>query len=333
MRTKRMRVFPLLLIIVLAACGPLPQSVTINVGGPTQDVGQIVQATFDAMTAQAGGPVPLATPTGASAAESAATPTEAASTAGSGSISGNLSYPSETIPSLNVVAFQAGTENYQYVITNQGQSTYEINNLNPGTYHVVAYTGGGGGLAGGYSQAVPCGLSANCTDHTLIDVTVAAGGTVTDVNPSDWYAPQGAFPSFPGSASSSDSTSQPVGADGSIAGKLMYPSSHIPPLRVVAFQLGTSNFKYVDTVENQTAYQIDSLAPGTYHVVAYTLGSSGSAGDPAGGYSQMVPCGLSVSCTDHSLIDVTVTSNHVTTGVDPNDYYANPGAFPPYPGP
>ena len=75
MRIKRMKLLPLFMIMVLAACGPLPQSVTINVGGPTQDVGQIVQATFDAMTAQAGGAVPLATPTEAPAAEPAATPT------------------------------------------------------------------------------------------------------------------------------------------------------------------------------------------------------------------------------------------------------------------
>lgn len=321
------------LLVFLSACGPLPQNVTIDLSGPTQDVGQIVQATFDAMTAQAGGAAPLATPTEASAAEPAATPTGAAPTAANGSISGNLSYPSESIPPLNVVAYQVGTQNYQYVMTNAGQSTYKIDNLSPGTYHVVAYPMGGGGFAGGYTQAVPCGLGADCSDHTLINVKVTAGGTATDVNPSDWYAPQGAFPSFPGSSSAGGSTPQSAGANGGITGKLMYPSSHIPPLRVVAFRIGSSNYKYVDTVENQTTYQIDDLPPGKYHVVAYTIDSNGSAGDPAGGYSQMVPCGLSVSCTDHTLIDVTVTSNHVTTDVDPNDYYANPGTFPPYPGP
>ena len=232
-----------------------------------------------------------------------------------------------------MVAFQVGTQNYQYVITSEGQNTYQIDGLQPGTYHVVAYAGGGGGLASGYSQAVSCGLSVNCTDHTLIDVTVTAGGTATDVSPTDWYAPQGAFPPFPGAPAAGGPTQPSALANGSLTGKLMYPSSHIPPLRVVAFQVGTSNYKYVDTVENQTTYQIDDLPPGTYHVVAYTIGSNGFAGDPAGGYSQMVPCGLQYGCNDHTLIDVSVTSNHVTTGVDPDDFYADPGTFPPYPGP
>jgi hypothetical protein len=144
---------------------------------PAPDVNSIVQQTFQAMTAQAGGGQPLATPL---------PPTSSATT---GSISGQLNYPAESIPALYVTAYRVGTQNYQYVITNAGQGTFKLDGLQPGVYHVIAYTVGGGGfpagLAGGYTKAVPCGLSAGCNDHTLIDVTVIAGNDSAGVNPYD----------------------------------------------------------------------------------------------------------------------------------------------------
>jgi hypothetical protein len=116
--------------------------------------------------------------------------------AAGGSISGNLSYPSEGIPPLRVVAFRTDIDQYFYVDTLQNQSTFQIDNLPAGTYHVVAYTMDGA-LSGGYSQAVPCGLSVDCSDHSLIDVAVSDGQVSGGVNPADWYAPQGSFPPFP----------------------------------------------------------------------------------------------------------------------------------------
>ncbi len=38
---------------------------------------------------------------------------------------------------------------------------------------------------------------ASCTDHTLIDVKVEADTVTSDVNPGDWYAPAGSFPTDP----------------------------------------------------------------------------------------------------------------------------------------
>jgi hypothetical protein len=113
---------------------------------------------------------------------------------------------------------------------------------------------------------------------------------------------------------------------GSISGTLSYPSSFIPSLRVVAFQVNGFNFRWVDTMDNQTTYQITGLAPGLYHVVAYTMD-----GTIAGGFTQMVPCGLQASCTDHTLIDVEVKSGQDTPSINPGDWYAPAGAFPPKP--
>ena len=269
---------------------------------PTQGVDEIVQATFDAMTAQAPSPTP----------ESAQV----------GSISGQLGYPSEVIPALRVVAFDADSDEFFYVDTIYNQNTYQITDLPVGIYHVVAYTLGGGsfpaGLAGGYTQSVPCGHTEECTDHSLIPVDVAGGQDTSNVNPNDWYFVENAFPPMPGTALS--------GGTGSITGSLSYPSEHIPPLRVFAFQVGSENYFYVDTAENQTSYQLDNLPTGYYTVVAYR-----KDGRLAGGYTHAVPCGLSVECTDQSLIEFAVNIGEVVTGIDPADWSAPEGTFPPPP--
>jgi hypothetical protein len=124
-----------------------------------------------------------------------ATEVEPAAEAG-GAITGNLSYPSEGIPPLKVVAFDAGSQApVAMVETEAGQSTYSLS-VPIGAYYVVAYTLDGQ-LAGGYSYAVLCGLSVECTDHTLMPVVVAPGYAPEDVDPADWYAPEGSFPAMP----------------------------------------------------------------------------------------------------------------------------------------
>ncbi len=104
----------------------------------------------------------------------------------SGAISGKLSYPSESIPPLHVVAFNTETSYYYWVATNTNQGSYTITNLPPGTYHVIAYNQAG--LPGAY---------ANATNHAPLDVVVMAGQTTSGADISDWYAPAGVFPSDP----------------------------------------------------------------------------------------------------------------------------------------
>jgi hypothetical protein len=129
---------------------------------------------------------------------------------------------------------------------------------------------------------------------------------------------------------------------GTIKGKLSYPSEFIPPMRLVAFSLTDGKAYFIDTGENQLEYSIDVPA-GTYYVVSYphegTAGNIGQVdsytlgGGPfAGGYTQMVPCGLAAGCEDHTLLPVTVTGGQTTTA-DPGDWYAPEGAFPPMPNP
>jgi hypothetical protein len=266
---------------------------------PTQNVDEIVQATLQALTAQAEGTevghVPI------------------------GSLSGQLGYPSEAIPPLRVVAFDTDSDQFYFVETSYNQIVYQITGLPAGTYYVVAYTLGGGsfppGLAGGFTYATLCGLTVDCTDHSLAPVIVSPGQDTPNISPNDWYAEENAFPPMPGPA--------PSAGTGSITGSLSYPSEFIPPLRVFAFQVGSENYFYVDTVENQTAYRIDNLPAGYYQVVAYIL-----SGNYAGAYTQAVLCGLSIDCTDHSLIEVPVNSGQTVTDIDPGDWYAPEGTFP-----
>lgn len=133
-----------------------------------------------------------------------------------------------------------------------------------------------------------------------------------------------------------------VPANGTITGRLSYPSEFIPPMRVVAFSLTDGKAYFVETARNQPEYSLD-VPTGTYYVVSYphegTPGRTGQVdsytlegGSFAGGYTQMVPCGLAVGCDDHMLLPVTVTAGQTATA-DPGDWYAPEGTFPPMPNP
>jgi len=119
----------------------------------------------------------------------------------------------------------------------------------------------------------------------------------------------------------------PIPQNGQISGHLSYPSEFIPPLDVAAIRIGggPSDYYTISTPQNQAEYFL-SVPAGDYYILSYISG-----GDLAGGYTQMVPCGLSAECTDHSLIPVHVDPGAVVTGIDPGDWYAPEGSFPPNP--
>lgn len=119
-----------------------------------------------------------------------------------GAIAGRLSFPSDCIPPLRVCALSTtDPSRYQCVMTRSGQKTYRIESVHPGDYHVLAYRVSVNSLEsrnpGAYSRMVLCGLKKDCTDHTLISVTISAGKTASDINPADWYAAPNVFPLEP----------------------------------------------------------------------------------------------------------------------------------------
>lgn len=235
-----------------------------------------------------------------------------------GTISGQIAYPSEFLPPQRVVAFDSEDYATYYVTEVQNGSNYSLE-VPPGTYHILAYVinpsqvGTPPDYYAAYSQAVPCGLQAGCDDHSLVPVEVQSGERLTGIDPIDWYLPPGEDAGWPKDPLKSET--------GTITGELGYPSEYIPPLRVIAFDVYSEDYYYVDTQLNQETYEITGLPAGTYHVMAYVREEGPGI---SAGYSQAVPCGLRVECDDHSLIDVIVYSGEITEDVDPIDYYAQP---------
>ena len=231
-----------------------------------------------------------------------------------GTVEGSICYSSEGIPAMtlflqpligNVLTFP--------IAQNQSSFTAEVP---AGNYTAFAWLPDFS-FGGSYSQAVACGLVQGCTDHTLIEFAVTAGSTVSGVDVCDWYGDFGDVPLPVG-------VETPIPATGSVSGSLSYPSEFIPAMQIVFFDVNDlSQWFFFNTAENTNTYQFDGLPVGTYYVVSYVVG-----GDFGGGYTQAVPCGLSVNCNDHSLIPVVISGGQVTGGVNPQDWYAPEGSFP-----
>lgn len=97
-------------------------------------------------------------------------------------------------------------------------------------------------------------------------------------------------------------------------------------MRVVAFNGTNGTFFWVDTLENQQYYEITNLPPGDYTVVAYHRDNAMAAG-----YTNFVLCDFAPVCNDHSLKSVHVDVGTSASNINPDDYYAPVGTFPPNP--
>lgn len=238
-----------------------------------------------------------------------------------GYVEGSVCYPSSFIPEMTVYLQRQGASDPVTVPIALNQMAFSAE-LEAGTYTAYAWLPDFS-FGGSYSQAVACGLSVECTDHSLVSFNVTPGELTGGISVCDWYGQPGDVPYPPGVQPPAQESNDP----GSISGTLSYPSSFIPAQTIVAWSLAQpGTYYYATTSDGVSFYTIANLPPGDYQVVAYvdTL---------AAGYSQAVPCGLSVSCTDHSLIVVTVSSGQETGGVNPQDWYAPEGSFPANPVP
>src|SRR5262249_37559801 len=111
-------------------------------------------------------------------------------------------------------------------------------------------------------------------------------------------------------------TAWPVQTGGRIKGTRCYPSEYLPPMTVYARDTKTG--KTYSTYVEDKRYTLNVPA-GTYIVFAWTEKIPYISG---GSYSQAVPCGLHVSCSDHSPIPVTVKPGKTVTGKDICDFYS-----------
>jgi hypothetical protein len=127
-----------------------------------------------------------------------------------------------------------------------------------------------------------------------------------------------------------DTSGAPVHEMGSISGKLGYPADSLPPMRVTAFDVRTGQARYIDTVAGQPTYSL-ALPFGTYHIVAYSIETESFPGGIPGGYTRAVVCGMAPECADHAFVDVVVTSGASLSDINPIDFDAGQGAYPPMP--
>lgn len=148
---------------------------------------------------------PTATSTAAAASTiAAATTTPATATTvpvSGGTITGKFGYPAEGHPAVTIYAVNRSDRSVYYTVhldkSAESFVTYTITGIRPGTYNAFAKADGSASFGGAYTAYVACGLRAQCTDHTLIDVTVRAGETTSGVDVTDWYATPGTFGDAP----------------------------------------------------------------------------------------------------------------------------------------
>lgn len=178
--------------------------------------------------------------------------------------------------------------------------------------------------------------------------TTAAAATAASAPPTDTPTPIGNLPtpaetasetpapsSTPDPAVTAYVTVEPGGSasGGEVDVRLGYPSSGVPPLRVTIYDFSSGNYRWIDTNNNQQSALFLDVPPGMYVAYAYPRDSQTGAvqGGFGGGFTFAVPCGLSVDCTNHDLIEFQVAANTRVTGVFVADWYAPEGTFPPSP--
>jgi hypothetical protein len=134
------------------------------------------------------------TPTPSATVQASASPSATPTT--KGIISGNIGYPAGSSPAQTVCAVGVSS-GVKYCADQPGGNTLAYSLSVPaGTYYVYASLKTAQGdfttsYKAYYNQYVKCQTEGNCAPglHTqYVPVTVKAGGTVTGVDPTDWYA-------------------------------------------------------------------------------------------------------------------------------------------------
>lgn len=115
-----------------------------------------------------------------------------------GTVSGAVCYPSEFIPPMTIY-FQNTISNIATAFNHTDGTTRYSFDLAPGDYVAYAWRNEST-LAGGYTQAVACGMSVDCTDYALRPFTVSAGDNTGDIDICDWYGGQDFIPTPGGGA-------------------------------------------------------------------------------------------------------------------------------------
>ncbi len=113
-----------------------------------------------------------------------------------GVVSGRLAWPEGVEPApLHLYFLERRARTPRLVIVAETELIYETT-LPPGIYTVYAWLPDTLYL-GGYTEAVACGLTPACDDHTLRPFTIRAGQTTTAIDILDWNVAAKTIPRLP----------------------------------------------------------------------------------------------------------------------------------------
>lgn len=120
-----------------------------------------------------------------------------------------------------------------------------------------------------------------------------------------------------------------VQAPSTLRGRVMYPSEELPAMRVCALAVADPGTAHcVGTEVHQMHFEL-VLPAGEWWLLAWPL-DTGAAGDP-GLLSAASACLAAgdTGCDDHALLPVRLAAGELRDGLDINDWYYDPAAFPP----
>lgn len=105
--------------------------------------------------------------------------------------------------------------------------------------------------------------------------------------------------------------------NGSISGKLCYPSEFVPVMDIYFENITTKKTIIKHTKNATSSYTFNDIPEGKYFVYAY---ESDEKPELAVGYTVASKCGLKETCTDHSLLAVVVKAGKKTSKIDLCDW-------------
>jgi len=112
---------------------------------------------------------------------------------------------------------------------------------------------------------------------------------------------------------------------GTVKGTVCYPSEYIPAMNLYLKNKETSKIYTLDIYENQKSFKFKKIPEGNYIAFAYTIQEdltdiNNKSSVVSGGYTNAVPCGLTVDCKDHSLLVFKVKNGTATKNIQICDW-------------
>lgn len=109
-----------------------------------------------------------------------------------GTVKGTVCYPSEYIPAMNVYLKNKETGKIYSLDIKENEKPFKFKKIPEGNYIAFAYTvqevlTDVSIASGGYTHAVPCGLTVECKDHSLLIFKVQNGKTTKNIKICDWF--------------------------------------------------------------------------------------------------------------------------------------------------